>query len=194
MKRASYKEIREQIQDGDILLCSGNYPLSQLIKKVTNSQYSHVAFVLWFNDRLMVLESVESVGVRMVPLSFYTENYGNKGRPYDGDIYISRHNVMSELLSSPETSKTEMTHLIGKALDLMGKQYGTQELARIALRLTTGIGRQSEDDSYICSEYVADCFAENGITFSNIDGFVMPKQIAEDSNVAVKFQIISNVS
>ncbi|OMF01628.1 hypothetical protein BK124_02925 [Paenibacillus amylolyticus] len=57
---------------GDILLCSGgNYPLSKLIQSISDSHYSHVAFVMWIHDRLMVLGSVENAGVRTVPLSSY---------------------------------------------------------------------------------------------------------------------------
>ncbi|AJE53924.1 hypothetical protein DI243_12315 [Paenibacillus polymyxa] len=180
-----YQNIRDQIKNGDFLICSGNGPMSELIKKVTNSPYSHVAFIMWFHDRLMVLESVETIGVRMVPLSSYVQNYNNTNKPYDGDVFIGRHNTLSHLLLSQNTEKTTTLRIMQRALDLLGKKYGTKDLAKIALRLTVGLGRREDDDEYICSEYVAECLSPGGISFTNIGGFIVPKHIAEDPMVTV---------
>ena len=48
-------------------------PSSQMIQAATDSIWSHVAFVVRLEviDRIMVLESLEPVGVRTVPLSKY---------------------------------------------------------------------------------------------------------------------------
>lgn len=192
MESSQYLNIRDQIKNGDFLFCSGNGPMSELIKKATNSPYSHVALLMWFHDRLMVLESVETIGVHMVPLSSYVQNYNNTNKPYNGDVFIGRHNILSDLLVSPNTEKTTTLRIMQRALDLLGKKYGTKDLAKIALRLTTGIGRREDDDEYICSEYVAECLRPVGISFTNIGGFTVPKQIAEDPMVDIWSRIIVN--
>lgn len=185
MESVRYQDIRKQIVNGDLLFCSGNGPMSELIKKITNSVYSHVAIVMWMHDRLMVLESVETIGVRMVPLSSYIINYSNTGKPYDGDVFIGRHQTLTQLLSNQDTAKSSLSSMMQRALDLMGKKYGTKDLAKIALRLTVGFGRRDHDDEYICSEYVADCLGMVGISFTNVGGFVVPKHISEDPSVNI---------
>ncbi|MDF2868305.1 MAG: hypothetical protein K0S11_1775 [Gammaproteobacteria bacterium] len=78
----TYDSLRNQILSGDILLCSGSALFSNLIQQATQSVWSHVAFILRLDaiDRIMVLESVESIGVRTVPLSSYVYDY-NGGIP-----------------------------------------------------------------------------------------------------------------
>jgi hypothetical protein len=70
----NYGKIRQDIKSGDLLLASGTSVFSQLIQHVTKSIWSHVAFILRVDsiDRIMVLDSIESIGVRTVPLSSYS--------------------------------------------------------------------------------------------------------------------------
>jgi hypothetical protein len=88
-----YSQIRSKIRSGDLLLCSGSSIFSKLIQNTTNSPWSHVAFVLRMQaiDRILVLESVESIGVRAVILSSYIQNYNGTDRGYPGKILIARH-------------------------------------------------------------------------------------------------------
>ena len=61
-----YDQFRSQIKHGDLLLCSGSGWFSRMIQGATNSVWSHVGFVMRLDDigRIMVLESVEPLGVR----------------------------------------------------------------------------------------------------------------------------------
>lgn len=186
MERSDYDSVRSKIVDGDLLLCSGNYSLSRLIRKVSGSPYSHVAFVIWIKDRLMVMESIENIGVRTVPLSSYVKDYLNSKQPYDGEVYICRHRAAYKRSSEESMSSALIQH----ALDLMGKRYDTEDLAKIALRLTTGVGQRDADDAYICSEFVADCFARIDIYFKERGGFVLPSDIGEDSHVETCFKLV----
>src|SRR5437867_8122662 len=88
-----YRELRHEIRSGDILLCSGSSVFSTLIQKVTGSVWSHVAFILRVDaiDRIMVLESVESIGVRAVPLSNYVNDYNATRKGYPGRLMLARH-------------------------------------------------------------------------------------------------------
>src|ERR1700723_3969214 len=85
-----YHEARSQIFSGDILLCAGRSFYSSLINKATGSIWTHVAFILMSHDlnRLMVMESVESRGVQIVPLSSYVNNYLGSDKRYNGDLLI----------------------------------------------------------------------------------------------------------
>ena len=71
-----YEKLRKSLQNGDVLICSGTGIFSSMIQQATGSVWSHVAFVLRLDsiDRVMLLESVEPIGVRTVRLSKYLED------------------------------------------------------------------------------------------------------------------------
>ena len=52
-----YDECRPDIKPGDLLLCSGTKPFSRMIRTATDSEWSHVGFVMPLSviDRVMVL-------------------------------------------------------------------------------------------------------------------------------------------
>ncbi|MXX88671.1 MAG: hypothetical protein F4213_16865 [Boseongicola sp. SB0677_bin_26] len=68
-----YARFRPEIAPGDLLLCSGSGIFSRMIRAGTKGVWSHVGFVMRLDaiDRVMVLRSVEPLGVRTVPLSKY---------------------------------------------------------------------------------------------------------------------------
>ena len=71
---------------------------SRMIQKSTGSAWSHVGFVMRLDaiDRVMVLESVEPLGVRTVPLRKYLQDYDSRGnKPYPGGVVIARHKAFS---------------------------------------------------------------------------------------------------
>lgn len=192
-----YENSRGNIQAGDLLLCSGTSAFSRLIQGATGSQWSHIGFLLPIPsiNRVMVLESVESVGVRTVPLSRYLTNYSNTGQRYSGGIAIARHRDFP-------TDNPVPADFARKAVDLFGYPYDNDAIARIALRITAhsianalarAFGAQaaqfaavSRDDEYICSEYVQECYRSVGITITpNRAGYVSPADIAELSEVSL---------
>lgn len=117
----NYQQLRKEIQSGDILLCSGNSLFSNLIQKATNSIWSHVAFILRVDmiDRIMVLESVESIGVRAVSLSSYIKDYNGTGKGYSGRIMLARHR---------DVQQKNIANLSKHATDLLGYPYGHKKL------------------------------------------------------------------
>lgn len=177
-----YDIVRDQIRSGDILLCSGSSFFSTLIKKATNSVWSHVAFILRLDviSRIMVLESVESIGVRTVPLSSYVGNYNGSGKAYPGRMLVARHSQF-HLASINNLSKI--------AVDLLGYPYDKDEILRIAARIMIGttdfklpLEEIGKDRAYICSEYAHKCYQSVG---TDIDydpgGFVTPADFAKTS-------------
>ncbi len=87
----SYQQRRAKLRSGDLLFASGNYPVSKVIRKMTGSPWSHVGIIFWLKsiNRVLLLESVESVGVRFAPLSKYLTAY-SRGKPYRGMIILAR--------------------------------------------------------------------------------------------------------
>jgi hypothetical protein len=168
----TYDQARNEIKSGDILLCSGNGDFSRAIQKATDSIWSHVAFVLRHDDvdRIMVMESVEDIGVRMITLSSYVSNYNGSRKPYDGKLLIARHR---------DFRKEKIKELSKKAFDLLGHSYDKSEIFRIGYRIATGVRRNycnlpEPDDDYICSEYVYECFKSVGIYMPTSCGYVTP--------------------
>lgn len=173
-----YQDLRHEIRSGDILLCSGSSTFSTLIQKATDSVWSHVAFILRLDaiDRIMVLESVESYGVRTVPLSSYVRNYNASGSAYPGRLMLARHAGIRE---------EHIVKLSRSAVDLLGYPYGTTEIIHIATRISLhALGVHSHPDNklahaFICSEYAQTCFHSIGINIDyNHMGFIAPADFA----------------
>ena len=77
-----YAALRTKLKSGDILFASGDYLVSKAIQKMTGSPWSHVGIVFRLDsiDRMLLLESVEDMGVRFAPLSKYLDDYED-GKP-----------------------------------------------------------------------------------------------------------------
>ena len=181
----TYEEAREHIRDGDILICSGRGTFSRLIQKFTDSEWSHVAFVLWLRrlDRLMVLESMESKGVRCLPLSSYIRDMNGTGKGYGGRVCIFRDGRVA----GADFGK------LGKfAVDHFGYPCDNDEILRIMLRIASRQkrGKRKKDKEYICSEFAAACFAEIGIEFSfDPRGFITPGDFANGAAVEMVYEL-----
>jgi len=72
----NYSEVRAIAKDGDILFfhVDRRHFLSKLVSWFTKSQYTHVGFVFWFKNRLMLLDSGTKGGPRIVLASKYWDN------------------------------------------------------------------------------------------------------------------------
>ncbi len=187
MRAADYQSIRAQINNGDLLLCSGNGAFSDLIKKGTDSIWSHVAFILRLDsiDRVMVLESVESQGVRTVPLSNYVYDYKD-GKGYDGQLLIARHDGFP---AGADVATSDQLKAMAKfAVDRFGYSYDVDEIVKIATRIATGgafnNGVLQRDREYICSEYAEECYKRFGVTIPpDRRGFIAPADFAKEGQV-----------
>lgn len=182
-----YEQAVESIQTGDLLFCSGTYLISEFIKKTSDSFVSHVAFLFEWHGRILVFESVEDAGVRIIPLLHYVTNYENTGKKYKGALYAARH----ETLIDSSFDRSILQNMIGKAIDSLNRNYDQAELIRILTRIKLGIGRHKENEEYICSEFVDQCFGQIGIRFPRTEaGFIYPEHIAADPHVYPMFEIV----
>lgn len=147
-----YADARGQIRHGDVLLFRGRGLFSCIIKRRTRSTYSHAALAFWIGSRLMLAESREGQGVRLLPLSAAVR-----------DVAVHVYRPRQPLLAR------EADVVFDRALSLLGQAYGWHEIGRIALSLIPGWPAPTwspRDDrpssSPICSQYVSICYRAAG--------------------------------
>lgn len=183
LSRKPYREIRPALQSGDLLFTAGDYLVSQVIQKFTDSPWSHVGIIFRVDsiDRVLLLESVEDVGVRFAPLSKYLSDYEG-GKPYAGRAVVAR----CEGLSQPALEK-----IAGFGTDQLTRTYDREELVNIMCRIALGKAKSRRDDAYICSELVYECFARAGLEFRYDErGFISPENIWRDRRVELVVRIL----
>jgi len=179
----TYSDIRAKLKSGDILFTSGDYLISKAIQKMTGSPWSHVGIVFRLDsiDRVLLLESVEDMGVRFAPLSKYLNDYED-GKPYKGRAVLARcKDVTSETISGLSTF----------GIDELTQPYDKDEIAKIMARITLGIGKKERDREYICSELVYECFARAGKEFAfNSKGFISPEDVWVDEKLSLVGRVL----
>jgi hypothetical protein len=186
-----YAAVRPLIQSGDLLLCSGSSPMSKMIQYSTGSHYSHVAFLLRLDtlDRLVVLESVESIGIRACTLGSYVADYNGSGQPYPGSLWIARHAQVN--LQEARTFQVFSC----TALDLLGYPYGTQDILDITARIVGAkLGMPPRavrtDKAYICSEFAYLVYQSIGVSVPyNHENFIAPADFATCAEVTLLWEI-----
>lgn len=167
-----YTEIREQIQDGDILLFRGKSWLSRLICWITRSPYSHSAILGWWNGRLLVLEAA-ATGIVTSRMSLVVDKYSGKVELWTTDSSLSRFNV------------------IYAAQLLLGKRYPKFKLVRNLQRLVFGRNRpgptdpEAPPDDFVCSEFVRRVWRAGGIDLAkgSPDMYTKPSDIAKSPSL-----------
>jgi hypothetical protein len=173
----NYELVRDQIETGDILICSGKGLFSELIQDFTNSDWSHVGMIIRFDDldRIMVVESMEGVGFRLIPISYYLN-------AYKGSFVLLRH---------PDFKKKVDLKKLGRlAFDLQATKYDNSEIFRISRRIILNkLGltklfklkfKNINNNKYICSEAVKMLLYSFGIVIkTNSIGGITPADFAD---------------
>jgi hypothetical protein len=181
-----YAEIRGQVRTGDLALCSGDHAFSKVIRWATKSDWSHIAMVVRLDeiDRVMILEAVQKIGVRMVPFSRFLCDFQPPDKPFPGKVVIARHDSVAE--ASPQQFR-KMSEF---ATDQLGLPFDALEVTKIALRIAFArpnvrLPRLIQpNDEYFCSEYVAECYRRLGIDIPwDGRGFIAPCDFAKAPEV-----------
>lgn len=181
-----YSQARGEIRNGDILLGHGRALISRAIQVATRSPWSHVGFIWKLEDidRILVLESVETYGVRAIALNTRV-NGGSTGKRYNGDLVVARHEDFAALVDD-----AAMNRMTAFAVDLLGCAYNPIEFTQIGLRLAAAAlrlpvtGRLRHSNAYICSEYAAECYQAIGIEIAwDQKGFIAPAHFAKDPKI-----------
>lgn len=178
-----YADLRTKLKSGDILFASGDYLVSRAIQKVTGSPWSHVGIVFRLDaiDRILLLESVEDMGVRFAPLSKYLDDYED-GKPYRGRVALAR-------CRDVDVDTVAGISIFG--IDQLTRPYDKDEIARILARIALGLGKQEKDREYICSELVFECFSHAGKEFAyNAKVFISPEDVWVDEQLSLVGRIL----
>jgi hypothetical protein len=179
-----YNQIRNNLKTGQLVFCSGGYLFSGMIQKLTKSVWSHVAIV--YKDevlgRVLVLEAEPYVGIRLIPLSKYLQDYKGKRKPYKGHLYIAE-------IATP-IAQENLNKAISFGLDELTRPYDNWEIIRIFSRILFRIGKKEKNRSYICSELVQEAFQKAGIYFPETDTYTSPNNIWADDLVVKKYRLL----
>ena len=188
-----YAEVRAMVQNGDLLMCSARDVSSRMIRWATRSAWSHLGLAFWLRDveRVVVLECVERLGVRAVPLSDFVRRTSGGIEPYPGRIVLARHDALARIDPIERTRA-----MSGFAFDRLGDRFSNREMIKIGLRIVLGrFGvtmprRLRADDEFICSEYVARCYERAGVALRwDGLGFMAPADIARDPGMRALAEI-----
>lgn len=182
-----YAEVRHQVQDGDLFLCQGKDPFSRLIQWSTGSPWSHVAMAFRIESlgRVIVMESVQEIGVRAVALSDFCSRDSRGHSPYPGKILLARHRRVA--------GEAARVHpMAGFGFDHLGARFAPNEITKIGLRIFAArlMGRRKTprmllpSDEFICSEFIAKAYdaAKLPIPWDGL-GFIAPCDFAQDPDV-----------
>jgi hypothetical protein len=135
--------------------------------------------------RIMVFESVQTLGVRAVPISTFVRQSSTGQRPYPGKIILARHDDYAD--KGGKGGSATMKRLADFAVDRFGDRFAASQILKIAARICLGslnrkmprfLGPKNE---FICSEYAARCFKTVGIEIEwDGLGFIAPADFAND--------------
>lgn len=146
----TYQQLRDEIATGDLLLFRGNRWLSDVIERLSDSPYSHVAVLARWGDRVVAFQA-DLQGVQLLPASTMVCKYPGK---------VDWWSLKRELRGP---AGIEDPALLDTALTLLGIKYGYWNLLSLGLRILLGRALNPKEahatpDSLFCSQFVSLCF------------------------------------
>lgn len=148
----TYDEIRCMAMDGDVMFLTVNKNdyLSRLTSWFTKSPFTHAAFLFWYRNRLMIVESTTHGGIRIVQASTYKDR-------------------MFGLIEAP----CPWEYIAGRALERSGTaEYGWLSATYIGLRefflqkFSIRLPVQQNNRNKACSEFVAEVLGLEDVDIS----------------------------
>ncbi len=185
-----YREVRSQINDGNIALFRAGWKLSSnIIARFSHrpSPYCHAAMVAWWHQRLFLLHTIQFYGGRSQALSQQVRNY-----PGHWDIYRVKKN-----------RKFNSQAAVNAAIDTVGKDYGWYALARAGVTHLPFIRewfpprKEDEENGHLayCSMALDRWVRKGGIDLCpNLAGnFTEPGDIANSGSLKYMFTLNFNL-
>lgn len=175
MNELSYSVARRDFRTGDVLLWRGRRLFSWVIRWLGRSVYSHAGVVIVLElprggHRVMLAESMEGKGCRLIPLSSALEAGG----------WIDWYRVVGVREPVPEL-------VVDAALASLGQRYGWGSIWRIFRRRLVPVNQaRSMDDQapsgreMVCSEFVSHVLRRAGVDLvaRRSDGTTEPGDLA----------------
>ena len=165
-----YPAIRNEIQDGDILLFRGTSWLGRVIDRVrgritgrvTRSPYSHAAIVGWWSGRLMVLEATPT-GVVTSRMSLIVNQYSGQVELWTTDEQLSRFEVVrtAQLLLGKRYAKFTLLRTLKRWLLRRGHH------APIAPEAVPEVAPDAAPEDFVADEFVTRMWRAGGVDLGN---------------------------
>lgn len=148
----AYRDVRDEIQTGDVLLFVGRGPLSRFIRWGSEGRYSHCAIASWEGSRLMLFHAV-AAGVKHVCASQSVYRYDGRV-----DWWTLRPDLDDAL---------DRDALIEQARRHLGKPFAVMGMLRLMWRVAqqryhATADREGAPDAMFCSWYVSRCYRVGG--------------------------------
>lgn len=162
-----YREIRDQIHDGDLFFFRGNFKSSRLFTKLTHGYYSHSTIVARWGERLMILQA-EGVGLQAIPLSVAIHDYPGRADWFRLD--------RDRLPDWPQ----KLPGVLAEARTDLGLKFGVGDLFRSLFRWVVKVPFRNpvSPRGLFCAEYVERCFRVGGMPLRvDADGRTVPPDI-----------------
>jgi uncharacterized protein YycO len=170
----SYGSIRENFQEGDLLLFRGKGVVSMAIRALTGSTYSHAGLVYLFHDRVYVIEAV-GAGVRLLLMSELMKRY-------DGGI-----DYYEVVRATPKQRR----HAIAFCFEQLGKLYDKVGILRFLLLLL--FRRKlaaAEDQAWFCSELAAAAYRKQDLPLApEMAEYTSPNDLALSPEVRLRYTL-----
>lgn len=148
----NYETFRASAKDGDLLFLTVNKKniLSRITSFFTGSPFTHVAFVFWYKERLMLVESTTNGGIRIVSASSYRD------RP----VYkIVAPKAWGEIADSALARSGTASYGWLSAIYI-----GIREVAFTHFNIKLPVDKNNRNKA--CSEFVAECLKLDDVDLS----------------------------
>ena len=163
-RQLEYGDIRDRVEDGDIILFRGTILFSRVIETVSHGAYSHCAIAANWAERKMLLQAELMGGVQAVPLSVAAGTYNGRVDWYK--------------IAPQWRAKLNIPALLTEARADLGLTYATSELLRVAAHELFGSKLPADCDNphaLFCSQYVARCFRKAGLPLATTRTSARPR-------------------
>jgi cell wall-associated NlpC family hydrolase len=164
-----YEDVRNEIQDGDVLLFDGTHFLSSVVKRLTSGAYSHCGIVLTWNGRRMFVHADVANGVQAGLLSAALERFRGPG--------VSWLSVAAEA-----REQLDLEALTAEAQSHLGMPYDVWGVVHAGAHVLLGARAPrpaDEPQPTHCSAFVARCFRKAGVPLlARADKLVSPDDIS----------------
>jgi hypothetical protein len=183
-KNVTYRDIRDQIKDGDLFFFRGNFRSSKIFEWLTHSFYSHATIIAWWGDRPMILQA-EGPGLQAIPLSVAIATY-----PGRADWYRLRREDFPN-------ADQKLRAMLAEAKSDLGLPFGTSDLFRRLFHWLTKVKFTNPitPRGMFCSEFVERCFRVGGMPLRDMaDNATLPQALAESPHVQYMATVIHDPS
>jgi len=172
--KLTYREVRDEIRTGDILLYQGKGWVSTAIQSLTGGRYSHSGMMTWWSPlgrpelrRLMVFEARHPY-VTLRPAS---ESVGSYGAP-----------VCWYALNQADRRRLDESRFLAAAERWLGLEFSVGGLIDNLLGIlgVPNLAARKRARKLFCSEYVSQCFSAAGLdpNLYKSDHFTTPVDLA----------------